>query len=123
MNKYFAYLIFVISFITVIFYIRDFLRFPNNPTGEMSLLKNFTTEFPDIKNPGFYTDEEDAANVLFRIQNTVMPVFVSNESNYNYVFCYSRNFACQEFLLNGNAILLRKYSQYLFLFQKPEENK
>ena len=123
MNKYLCIFIIFISFFSVLSFVKDMKNFPAVQSGEFVFLKSFKNEFPQIKQLGFYSDLEYPSKILFRIQNTVIPTIVDNNVNYNEVFCYSENFLCHKFVLNGSAILLKQYSDNLFLLQKPKEGK
>ena len=120
MNKYFCSFIVLISIFQILSCFKDFIIYSAIPSGEIDSLKSFTSEFPNIKQIGFYSDIEFPPEVMYRIQNTIIPVIVDDSINYNEIFCYSENFICQKNIMSGNAILLKQYGKNLFLLQKPK---
>lgn len=120
MNKFFILAVIIFSFINLIRHFFDVYNYPFIPKGTIDELKNFSKEFPDVKSVGFSSDSDEVAHILYRVQNTVMPVFVEYANEKGTFFCYSLNDYCAQLIESKKAEPLKIYSKELFLLKETE---
>lgn len=125
MNKVFIFIIILVCSLNIFYFnLKDVLFFPPSEPAIYGFLSNFTKEFPQLKEIGYYSNiKENRGYVLFRIQNSIAPVLINDSVNYDYLFCYSPDFTCRKIILNGSAALVKAYSDQLFLLKRMEENQ
>lgn len=122
MNKFFTVITLIICFLNILYFnLKDVLMFPDTEPPEYIFLKNFNKEYPDIKEAGFYSNIENPVYVLYRIQNSIIPAVIKDSVDADYVFCYSPDGLCGQFIMNGYAKLVKAYSNELLLLTKPKE--
>ena len=122
MNKFFFISIILISIIYMInVSLTDVLKFRPYIESGYPFLQNFGEKYPQVKNVGFVSDYVYPYDIIFKIQNTIMPVFVWNSDKYEYIFCFSEQNFCNSYIINN--ILVEKYSDNLYLFKSVKGNK
>ena len=120
MNKFFITAVIFFSFLGLIWHFYDVYNYPMLRKATIDVLNNFPKEFPDIKSVGFTSDNDEVAHIIYRIQNTIMPVFVEYGSEKGTFFCYSQDGYCGNLIQSNKAELLKFYSNELFLFRETE---
>ncbi len=117
MKIFFLKIIIIISFLSIIFELVDtIISLPFSSERTINALKDFHSDFPQIKQIGFYTDAYAPA-ILFPVQNTLIPVIVINDNRNDLYLCSSENYLCQTLIINGEAEQIKKYSNNLFLLK------
>lgn len=118
MNKFFILAVIIFSFISLIWHFFDIKNYPNIPKGTIDEIANFPKEFPNIKSVGFSSDNDEIAHILYRVQNTIIPVFVEYSKEKGIFFCYSTNNYCAELIQSKKAELLKVYTKELILLKE-----
>ena len=118
MNKFFIISIISCAFLSLYGNFKDVSNYPFVYSGVIEQIGDFHKQYPQEKVVGYYSDNKNTAHIMYRIQNTIMPVFVADSADYDLIFCYSESDACQKVIKNGKAELVKAYFSNLLLIRK-----
>ena len=119
MNKIFLIFSVIITLISVAAGI--FILF-NSEVGfspKFPELKTFPQTYSDVKEIGFVTDNKTSEYYFYKVQNSVIPVFVINNAKLNHIICFEEknNNFCNEFSKKNKYQIINKYSNNLYLLK------
>jgi len=88
-------------------------------------LRSFKHNYPysKIKIIGFYTDVKDVQriHVLYELQDSIMPIFIEDNINHDYVLCFSDSNACENFAKNENMKIEGVYNKIILCKRKDKK--
>lgn len=86
------------------------------------LVFKYKYTYPNIKTVGFYTDADEERRIyfLYELQDAIMPIYIEDSINHDYILCLSDSNACKTFAENENLETEGIYNK-IFLFKRKDK--